>query len=103
MMRDEENVQWTWDHGKAVENIRKHDVDFEMATLVFRDRLSLTYEDPFQGEIRWRTIGMVHGVMLIIVHTLPGDDEDPSQRIGRIISARKAKRHERKAYEEGHD
>ena len=48
-MRDEENVRWTWDDAKADENIRKHDVDFEMATLVFRDRLSLTYEDPFLG------------------------------------------------------
>ena len=66
MMPDQENIQWTWDDVKAVENIRKHDVDFEMATLVFRDRLSLTYEDPYPGESRWRTIGMVNGLVLIV-------------------------------------
>ena len=98
----DESVTWIWDDAKADENIRKHDVDFEMATLVFRDRLSLTYEDPFRGESRWRTIGMVNRLVLIVVHTLPGDDGKPCQRIGRIISARKAERHERKAYEEGH-
>ena len=92
-MRDEENVRWTWDDAKADENIRKHDVDFEMATLVFRDRLSLTYEDPFLGESRWRTIGMVNGLVLIVVHTLPEVDRETIQNIGRIISARKAERH----------
>ena len=101
-MLDEENVRWTWDDAKADENIRKHDVDFEMATLVFQDRLSLTYEDPFLGESRWRTIGMVNGLVLIVVHTLPEVDGETIQNIGRIISARKAERHERRAYEEGH-
>ena len=74
-------IFWTWDDAKADENILKHDVDFAMATLVFRDHLSLMYEDPFRGEGRWRTIGMVNGLVLIVVHTLPEDNEGPSPRI----------------------
>ena len=102
MYADENEILWTWDHAKADENIRKHDVDFEMATLVFRDRLALTYEDPFLEESRWRTIGMVNGLILIVIHTLPEYDGEPRPRNGRIISARKAERHERRAYEERH-
>jgi len=37
------------------------------------------------------------GALLFIVHTWPDDDDTP----GRIISARKATRQERKAYEDG--
>ena len=95
-------IHWTWDATKADENICDHDVDFEMATLVFQDPLAVTFEDPFRDETRWRTIGVVHGLVLIVVHTWPDDDQGQRHRIGRIISARKAERHERKAYEEGH-
>ncbi len=97
----DESVTWTWDDAKDDENVRKHDVDFEMATRVFRDQMSFMYEDPFRGERRWRTIGMVDGLVLIVVHTLPDEYEEPRHRIGRIISARKAERYERRAYEEG--
>ena len=45
---------------------------------------------------------MVNGLVLIVVHTLPEVDGETIQNIGRIISARKAERHERRAYEEGH-
>ena len=53
-------------------------------------------------EQRWRTMGMVGTVVLIVVHTWPGFDSEIGDEVGRIISARKATRHERKAYEEGH-
>ena len=97
----DEGVIWTWDDAKADENVKKHDVDFETATRVFRDQLSLMYEDPFRRERRWRTTGMVNGLVLIVVHTLPDEDKGPGHRIGRIISARKAKPYERRKYEEG--
>ena len=102
MSVEEGEIRWTWDGDKADENIRKHDVDFEMATLVFNDLLAVTFEDPFRYERRWRTIGRVRGLIVIVVHTWPDDDQGPRHRIGRIISARKAENRERKAYEEGH-
>ena len=39
----------------------------------------------------------------MVVHTWPELDTGSGEEIGRIISARKATRHERAAYEEGRD
>lgn len=46
-------------------------------------------------------MGMVGSVVLIVVHTWPGVDFESGEQVGRIISARKATRRERIAYEEG--
>jgi hypothetical protein len=48
------------------------------------------------GEERWHAIGRVGGATLLVVHSYPGGDET----VIRIISARRATRHERRAYEE---
>ena len=65
---------------------------------VFGDPLSLTIADSGhsrRAEERFVTIGSSYlGRLLVVVHR----DEDESIR---IISARKAARHERKDYEEG--
>ena len=42
-------------------------------------------------------MGMVEDVILLVVHTLP----EGQPETGRIITARKATGHERRAYEEG--
>ena len=38
---------------------------------------------------------------VLVVHTWPQPDPDTGEEVGRIISARKATSHERRAYEEG--
>jgi uncharacterized protein len=89
-------LEWTWDNNKARANLKKHDVAFELAVLVFEDPFHLTLSDPYPDEYRWRTIGQPlpdRPLLLFVVHT--EDDSDG----GRIISARKALTHERKAYE----
>ena len=65
-------------------------------------RLSLMYEDLYRAERRWRTIGIADGLVLIVVHTLSEDNQGPYWGMGRIISAPKAERHERRAYKEEH-
>ena len=101
MMWDGENVRWTWDQDKNEANRDKHSLDFETAVHVFGDPLAVTFDDPNRDERRWRTIGTVRGVVLIVVHTWTEIDPSSGRAIVRIISARKAERHERKAYEEG--
>lgn len=90
---------WIWDPQKADLNKRKHLVSFELAALVFEDPFHLSSPDPHETEHRWRTLGMVGGILLFVVHTFSNDDLAPPA--GRIISARKATARERRAYEYG--
>lgn len=95
-------MRWIWDLAKAAANLKKHGVSFDLASRVFGDPFALTLPDPYPDEERWRTIGMPSSdspVLLFVVHT-GGDEADPDP-VGRIISARRAEPHERKAYEEG--
>ena len=49
-----------------------------------------------------RTIGMVGTQVVMVVHAWPDFDTETGEEVGRVISARKATRREREAYEEGH-
>ncbi|MYC34137.1 MAG: BrnT family toxin [Chloroflexi bacterium] len=92
-------MNWIWDPDKDRINRDKHRISFETAQLVFDDPLALMRPDPYPYEPRWQTVGTVNLVTLLIVHTRP--DANSGQRAGRIISARRATRVERRAYEEG--
>ena len=94
-------IRWEWDEDKNDENRRKHRISFEIARLVFNDPLVASRPDPFPTEQRWRTIGEVLNVVIIVVHTEPEPDYSRGEAVGRIISARKAERRERNAYETG--
>ncbi len=83
-------------------NPRKHTgLSFETAQLIFGDPLVASRPDPYPHEGRWQSIGMIGQVAIIVIHTSLEVDSDTREEIGRIISARKATPHERKAYEEG--
>jgi len=85
-----------WDNKKAQSNKRKHGITFGEASTVFGDSLSVTIPDPGHsvGEDRCVTIGLsVNNKLIVVVHT---DRDD----IIRVISARKATRHEREQYEQ---
>ena len=94
-------MRWTWDPGKAAVNRAKHGLSFETAALVFEDPFHASRPDPHPDGDRWRTVGLVGAVLLLVVHTWPEADSEDAEPVGRIISARKATAHERKAYEEG--
>ena len=95
-------MRWIWDEAKNEANLRTHGLGFEAAVFVFDDPMSATLEDPYSHEHRWRTIGMVGTQIVMVVHTWPDFDIETGEAIGRIISARKATRREREAYEEGY-
>ena len=94
-------IRWEWDEDKNDENRRKHRISFQAAELVFSDPLTASRRDPFPTEQRWRTIGEVRNVVIIVIHTEPEPDHSRGEAVGRIISARKAERRERNAYETG--
>jgi uncharacterized DUF497 family protein len=88
-------MQFTWDRGKAEQNVLAHGVSFQEATTVFGDPLAGTIPDPDHSVAEERLVTMGYssaGQLLVVCHTEQGDTI-------RIISARRATSHERKDYE----
>jgi len=85
-----------WDATKARSIVRKHGVTFEEAATAFLDDLAVPFEDPIHTD-RFVLIGMSARLnLLLVVFAERGRGE-----VVRIISARRATRRERRAYEEG--
>lgn len=88
-----------WDLAKAVENSRKHKVSFERATEVFADPIAISVfdEQHSSGEDRWATMGTDrNGIVLVVIHTVREAGAEHCNI--RLISARKATKHETKQY-----
>jgi uncharacterized DUF497 family protein len=94
-------MRFEWDEDKNQQNLRKHDIRFETAALVFEDPYAITQPDyAFADEERWITVGAIGpGSILLVVHTLY---ETRDEEIIRVISARAAESHERRSYEEAY-
>jgi uncharacterized DUF497 family protein len=56
---DERQFQFQWDKPKAIANLRKHGVSFELASTIFQDPRLLTVADLEHSEIeeRWFSVG----------------------------------------------
>jgi uncharacterized DUF497 family protein len=88
-------LEFEWDSAKAEANIAKHGVSFEEAASAFGDFRSVTIRDDHLSEARFVLLGRAtSGRLLVVVHA---DREDAI----RIISARKATKHETKSYGHG--
>lgn len=85
-----------WDPAKAEVNAQKHRVDFHEAATVFADPLAVLAADPDHSlnEGRYMVLGLSNRRRLLVVAFA----ERPPRT--RIISARRATRHERRQYEE---
>jgi uncharacterized DUF497 family protein len=87
-------VRFIWDEDKNCANLKKHGIDFTDAVRAWYDpdRLDFFDEDHSSDEVRWIYLGAVGGIVLFVVETEPDNDTV------RIISARKALKHEEEAY-----
>lgn len=92
-------MRWEWDPQKDHENQRKHGISFANAIGVFDDPFQIVDPDPHPDEERYKIIGASSGVVLLVVHTKPMYDQSIDDDTGRVISARKAERDERRRYE----
>lgn len=93
-------MRFEWDAEKARLNRAKHGVSFEVASRVWDDpHVEIVVDRSGSGEERYWAVGRVEpeGV-LVAVHLYP-DPHD--EELVRLISARKATRHERRKYEDG--
>lgn len=82
-----------WDPAKAAANKRMHGVTFEEAAQVFDDPFAVERIDDREayGEERINILGRCDGILLHVTYTERGDAI-------RIISARRAERHEQDHY-----
>jgi uncharacterized DUF497 family protein len=86
-------VRFTWDARKAAANLEKHGVSFAEAATAFDDEQAAYYPDALH-EDRFVLIGYSRRQRLLyVVHAEVGQD------VIRIISARRATRHEKEHYE----
>jgi len=88
--------RFEWDPPKAGKGLREHHIAFEEAVTVFDDDNAIEELDPDPDEERFKIMGRTAtGRMVVVVYTERGEDTI------RIISARKAKKHEERAYHHG--
>lgn len=83
-----------WDENKRRENLAKHGIDFLDAPEVFGDQRQRTFRSKHPPEERrYITLGQLESRLVAVIWTRRGD------RL-RIISIRRARRNERRFYEE---
>ena len=85
-------LRFEWNHAKSNSNAKKHGIDFEEAKSVFYDDDALLIKDSVHSvqEDRFLLLGMSVRLRIILVcHCVRGMGDTI-----RIISARKANRHE---------
>ena len=87
------DFQFEYDDDKAAANLKKHHIDFDDARLAFFDQYRSEHVDDREsyGEDRWITIGFAGPILLVVTYTMRGDTI-------RLISARRAQRHEEAIY-----
>jgi len=89
-------IRFTWDPAKALENERKHGIAFAEARTVFSDEGALLIDDPDHStdEERFAIIGFSsYARLLTVCHCYRESDE-----VIRIISSRRATRTESDQY-----
>jgi uncharacterized DUF497 family protein len=87
-------MKFEWDEKKNKTNIKTHGFDFADAWEIFESPMLVKLDTRNEyGEDRWVGIGFLRRRIVVVVFTERGED------IIRIISLRKALRHERKKFE----
>ena len=92
------HVEYEWDEAKAASNLAKHGISFTAAARALEDdpRKIEILDDRFDyGEERIQNLCMDRGKVLFVVTVMPDEN------VCRIISARKATRHEQEQYFQG--
>ncbi len=88
-------MQFEWDEAKNLENIRNHEIDFVDVPEMFKGSMLIELDERFDyDEDRWIGIGFLGNGIAIVVWTERRSD------VIRVISARRANRHERKRFEQ---
>lgn len=85
-----ETSEFEWDDRKRQANLRQHGIDFEDVAGVFKEPI-LTIRSDRGNEERYVALGILDSIEIAVVYTV-------RSKACRIISARRARQNERKAY-----
>ena len=86
---------YEWDEDKRLINLAKHKLDFLAASLLFDGRATMTAKSDYPTEARYITTAIIDGKFYTVVWTWRDDSR-------RIISFRRARNGEEKAYRQLH-
>jgi len=87
-------MKFEWDETKREANIAKHGIDFADVPGVFEGPMLVRLDTRHDyGEDRWFGMGLLHATVAVAIY-VEWEDEDTI----RIISARRATRHESRDY-----
>lgn len=93
-----QHMKYVWDEAKNRINLKQHGIGLGDAAKIFDGKTLEQEDDRFEyGEIRVYAIGIINGIEIAVIYT----DKDNDER--RIISARRAEPHERRAYWKSRD
>jgi uncharacterized DUF497 family protein len=84
------DTDFEWDDSKNRQNLEKHSIDFDEAVEVFY-RPHLLLRSDRNNEERWIAIGETEARLIAVIFTRRGN-------YIRIISARRARKHEERTY-----
>ena len=86
-------MEFEWDEAKRRQNLEKHGIDFVRAKQIWLDDvLEVRSAQDRHSKPRHLAYGLIAGRIITVVFTRRGDNI-------RLISARRARHHERKAYQ----
>jgi uncharacterized protein len=87
-------MEFEWDEAKRRVNIAKHGIDFVRAKEIWLGEvLEIRSSQDHHSEPRHLAYGLIGERVITVVFTRRGDDV-------RLISARRARQHERQAYQD---
>ncbi len=89
-------MRFEWDEAKRRSNISKHKIDFVRVGQAFDGRPYLDSDSPRRSEERFLRIAQLEGRLIAVAWTWRGKD------VVRIISARRARDEEERAYRQLH-
>jgi uncharacterized DUF497 family protein len=86
-------MRYEWDETKWRINLQQHGIDFADVPSLFAGEIVVLEDDRHEyGERRFLAFGLLSGRLIAVAYTERGED------VIRLISARKASKHEAKQY-----
>ena len=94
MFTQRQFLSFEWDDAKRAANLQKHGIDFEDAVFALHQ---FHFEIPVNRHGEARTLAICSDIdrIITVVYTMRGE-------VCRIISARRAHRHEQRIYHQNH-